>query len=161
MMTISELEHQYKQSILTDFASRFADNNSKLAWRVSAGVLLCIFLIGNFPLVTGKEAPIWDAESFFAPAFTLIADHARVGRIVLWNPWQSGGSPDFAEPELGNASPITVFLAAVGGGTEGGFRLYWLVIWFLGPLGMMLFSKHLGGSAWMSLVVSLGFAFCG
>lgn len=65
-----------------------------------AGLLLAIvFLICNLPIVIGTGAPQWDASELFAPNFTLIADHARAGRIVLWDPWVSGGVPDYAEPE--------------------------------------------------------------
>lgn len=130
-------------------------------WLAASVLLATVFVLGNWPAVTGKAAAIWDAESFFAPAYTLIADHARVGRIVLWNPWQSGGSPDFAEPELGNASPLTIAVGAFMGGTESGYRAYWLLVWFLGPLGVLFLARHLKTPAWAGLVVALGFAFCG
>lgn len=131
------------------------------AWTWAALLLLVVFLIGNIHLVTGAHAPIWDAESFFAGAFTLVADHARAGRLVLWNPWESGGTPQQAEPELGTSSPIAVFIGALTGGTEAGFRLYWLCFWFLGPLGVLLLARHLGAPPWGGLIVALGFMFCG
>ena len=132
-----------------------------LAWWLAALLLAIVFGTANFGLVDGRAAPIWDAEGFFAPAFTLIADHARAGRIVLWNPWQSGGSPEYAEPELGAVSPIAVLVGAITGGVESGFRTYWLLIWFLGPLGILLLARHLGAPPWAGFIVSLGFAFCG
>lgn len=128
---------------------------------LAAVFLVVAFLWGNKPLVTGKEAPIWDAECFFAPAFTLVADHARAGRIVLWNPWENGGSPDYAEPELGSQSPVAIATGAVFGGTEAGFRAYFLIVWLFGGLGILGLSRQLGASAWMGFVVALGFLFCG
>jgi hypothetical protein len=128
---------------------------------MAALLLAIVFVMGNFQLVRGRAAPMWDAQDFFTPAFTLSADHARAGHLVLWNPWQSGGSPDFAEPELGNASPITLLVGAILGGTEGGFRGYWLLIWFLGPLGMLLLARHLHVPPWAGFVVAMGFAFTG
>ena len=130
-------------------------------WGGAALLLLIVFLIGNIHLVSGSQAPIWDAESFFIPAFTLVADHARAGRIALWNPWESAGTPEHAEPELGTSSPFTVIVGAIVGGTEAGFRYYWLCFWFLGPLGVLLFARHLGAPPWAGLVAALGFMFCG
>ncbi|HTS49219.1 MAG TPA: YfhO family protein [Bryobacteraceae bacterium] len=130
-------------------------------WFLAALLLAVVFMICNLQIVNGSGAPIWDAEELFAPSFTLIADHARAGRIVLWNPWVSGGAPDYAEPELGVASPIAILVGAIMGGTGAGFRAYWLLIWFLGPLGLLLLARHLRAPPWAGFAVALGFAFCG
>ena len=129
-------------------------------WPVAAGLIL-VFLLGNYPLLSGREALIWDAEDLFAPAYTLVADHARAGRVVLWDPWIAGGAPDYAEPELGATSPIQFGLGALTGGTESGFRLYFLLIWLLGPLGLVLLARHFMAAPWLAFVVATGFAFCG
>lgn len=131
------------------------------AWLAAALLLAIAFLICNLQIVNGSGAPIWDAGQLFAPAFTLIADHARAGRIVLWNPWVSGGAPEYAEPEFGVTSPIAILVGAIAGGTESGFRAYWLLIWFWGPLGLLLLARHLRAPAWAGFAISLGFAFCG
>jgi hypothetical protein len=130
-------------------------------WLLAGLLLAIVFLISNFQIVNGRGAPIWDAQEFFAPDFTLIADHARAGRIVLWNPWESGGAPDYAEPELGVTSPVAISIGAITGGTELGFRAYWLLIWFLGPLGVLFLARHLRAPPWAGFVVAVGFAFCG
>jgi hypothetical protein len=80
---------------------------------------------------------------------------------MLWNPWIAAGSPDYAEPELGAASPVTVLVGLLFGGTATGFRAYYLLMWFLGPLGVLLFARHVGCPVWAALVVSLGIAFSG
>jgi hypothetical protein len=157
--------HHKNTAELTDSSRQLTETHVKLSptisWLLVASLLAALFLAVNMPLVTGKSAPIWDAESFFAPAYTLIADHARAGKFVLWNPWQSAGSPDVAEPELGNSSPIAFILGAITGGTETGFRAYWLLIWFCGPLGLVLLARHLGARPWGALVVASGYAVCG
>ncbi len=135
--------------------------STKIRWRLAGLLLAIVFLIATWGIHKKTSAPQWDGESFFAPAYTLIADHARAARILLWNPWQSGGSPDYAEPELGVASPLTVTIGAVTGGTSAGFRIYWVLIWFLGPLGMLFLARHLGAPPWAGFVVALGFAFSG
>jgi hypothetical protein len=131
------------------------------SWAVAAFGLALVFFIANFNLIVGRQAPIWDAEDYFAPAFTMIADHARAGRIVLWNPWESGGTPEYAEPELGTTSPLQIGIGFITGGTFKGFRLYYLLIWLLGPIGMLLLARHLGAPAWAGFVVALAFEFCG
>jgi hypothetical protein len=132
-----------------------------ISWWLVAGGLLLVFLLGNYPLLSGREALIWDAEDLFAPEYTLVADHARTRRFVLWDPWIAAGAPDYAEPELGTTSPIQVFWGAITGGTESGFRLYFLLIWLLGPLGLVLLGRHFRAAPWLVFVVATGFAFCG
>lgn len=132
-----------------------------LIWLLTALLLTTVFLIDNFKLVRGTEGPNWDARSFYAAEFSLVADHARTGRLLLWDPWLAGGTPDFGEPQIGAASPIEILVGAIVGGTESGFRVYWLLIWFLGPLGILLLGRHLGTPPWAALIVALGFAFCG
>jgi hypothetical protein len=120
-----------------------------------------VFLIDNAKLVTGAQAPIWDAWAYYGPEYTLIADHARVGRLVLWDPWTAGGTPDFADPQAGTDSPIMIVAGAITGGSRAGFCAYWLLIWLLGPLGLLLLARHLDSPPWAAFVVALGYAFCG
>lgn len=130
-------------------------------WLFTSLALIIIFLSANYKLLTGAHCVVWDADGLFAPAYTLIADHAQVGRILLWNPWRSAGSPDYAEPQMGATSPLMVFMGAMTGGTEAGFRLYYLLIWGLGGLGMLMLARHLGAPPWGALVVAIGFVFSG
>jgi hypothetical protein len=104
---------------------------------------------------------IWDALVFYTPEFSLVADHARAGKLLLWDPWLAAGTPDFADPQVGAASPIGILMGAIGGGTSSSFRAYWLLVWFLGPLGLLLLARHLGISFWGAFIVALGYAFSG
>ncbi|PYK17112.1 MAG: hypothetical protein DME55_10945 [Verrucomicrobia bacterium] len=124
-------------------------------------LLVVVFLIINRALVTGACVQIWDASSFYTPALSLVADHARKGELLRWDPWLAGGTPDFADPQVGAASPIAIIVGAIGGGTSGTFRAYWLLIWVLGPLGLLLLARHLGVPPWGAFLVALGYAFCG
>lgn len=130
-------------------------------WIVAALLVAAVLLGANYRLLTGAAAPKWDADDFFGPYFTLVADHARAGRLLLWDPWTSGGAPDFADPQLGAFSPFTVLVGALAGGSEAGFRAYWLLLWLLGPLGLLVLARHLGAPAWGGTVVALGFGFSG
>jgi hypothetical protein len=41
---------------------------SSFAWWMAVVGLAAIFLLGNYPLLSGRQALIWDAEDLFAPA---------------------------------------------------------------------------------------------
>jgi hypothetical protein len=132
----------------------------KLIWTIAALSLAVVLLIGNARLIAGKTAPIWDAWAFYGAEFSLVADHARAGHFLLWDPWVNGGTPDHADPTVGAASPILIGVAAISGGKQAGFVAYWLLVWFLGPLGLLLLGRHLGAPAWGAFIVAAGFAFC-
>src|SRR4029453_5083547 len=94
-------------------------------WLAAAALLVVVFLIINEGLLSGACVQIWDAWSFYTPAFSLVADHARAGRLLRWDPWLASGTPDFADPQVGAASPIAIIIGAIGGGTSAAFRAYW------------------------------------
>jgi hypothetical protein len=132
---------------------------------VSSVLALCtlalVLLAGNIKLVTGENTLVWDAEGFFAPAFTLVADHARTGNILRWNLWSSAGSPDYAEPEFGATSPLAILVGALGGGTEVAFRAYVLLFWYLGGVGIFLLARSFDLRPWAALAIAVGVMFCG
>ena len=130
-------------------------------WLLTGLLLTTLFLILNRELVSGARVQIWDACQFYTPAFSLVADHARSGRLLLWDPWLAGGTPDFADPQVAAASPIAIIAGVIGGGNSTAFRIYWLFIWLLGPLGLLLLARHLGAPRWGAFLVALGYAFCG
>ena len=129
-------------------------------WFFAAGVLVVVLLAANGRLLRGKAYPQWDAVDFFGPAYSLVADHVRAHRLLTWDPWTSGGTPDFAEPELGSNSPVLLLVAAVFP-KPSGFIAYWMLIWIAGALGMLVFAKHLRCPPWGALVAALGFAASG
>jgi hypothetical protein len=129
---------------------------------MAAALLLALVVLAvNARLLAGAVGPKWDADDFFGPYFTLVADHARAGRLLLWDPWTSGGAPDGADPQLGAFSPLTVLAGALAGGSEVGFRAYWLGLWLLGPLGLLVLGRHLGAPPWGGFAVAVGFALSG
>jgi hypothetical protein len=133
----------------------------RLQWTVAVLLLATVLLAANRRLVSGADCPTWDADQFFAPFQMLVADHARAGTFLLWNPWLNGGSPDYAEPQVGSFSPVAVILGFLTGGTEAGFRVYWLTIWAWGGVGVILLGRHLGAPAWGACAIALGFTFSG
>lgn len=130
------------------------------SWRI-AGAVIALVITGSWlPLFLGRVSPSWDAFDFYGPYTMLVGDFARHGRFLLWNPFINGGSPDYLEPQTGAFSPLVVLIGAVAGGSRHGFELYWLLVWLLGPLGVLTLGRHLGAPAWGGLVAALGVALC-
>ena len=61
--------------------------------------------IPTFPVWSGRAHGLWDIESFYYAAWSLLADAAREGHLLLWNLWVSGGRPELADPQVGSLSP--------------------------------------------------------
>lgn len=149
--------------IATATASQLTASRVKAqpAWILAGALLAAVVLVGCLPLLAGKASPLWDACDYFGPLFSLVADHAKSGRLMLWDPWINGGSPDFAEPQVGTASPVLLAFALLSSNPFHGFIAYWLVVWIGGGIGMLLLCRHLGAPPWGGLVVALGFVASG
>jgi len=134
---------------------------STRAWRVAAAAILLVLLVGNIRLILGTEAPQWDASDFFGPQFSLVADFVKHGQLLRWDPWIAGGTPDFAEPELGTTSPLLLLVGLVSPNPQAGFIAYWLVLWAIGGIGMLFLARYVGSPAWGGLIVALGYVTSG
>ena len=141
--------------------SKLLRRHNNLRWHHAALILTAALLLVNWQLLAGRVFERADGYNFFSPYYSLIADFARAGRLLLWNPWTDGGSPDFAEPQVGAFSPVLFFFALVAGGSSDAFRIYWLVLWLAGGLGMLLLARHFRAPVWAGLCVALGFTFSG
>ena len=140
---------------------RTADNPRSRPWWWFAGLLALVLLMSNLELLSGKAVPTWDSADFFGPSFSLISDHIRAHRLLMWNPWTSGGTPDFAEPEIGAISPILLLTAALFPQPQTGVIVYWMMVWIAAGLGMMVLARHLGCPPWGAVIGALGFVASG
>jgi hypothetical protein len=120
--------------------------------------VVAILLIANCTLVVGRHTGRFDASDFFCPYFMLIADCARQGEFLTWTPLVECGCPAGFDPEIGAFSPVTVGLAAVLGPHEWAFRIYWLMIWCLGGLGIVVLARHWHAPSWTAPVAAIGYA---
>lgn len=127
----------------------------------AAGGITLLVVATHAPLLFGYASPIWDALEFFGPYQMLIGDYVRSGHVLLWNPFTSFGSPDAIEPQLGAFSPIVLLFGAVFGGSRHGFEIYWLLMWLLGPLGVLRLARHLRTPVWGAYAVAIAWAMCG
>src|SRR5215469_4177916 len=101
----------------------------KSRWLAAGCLVVAVLCLGNLDLLLGRAAPQWDAADYFGPEFSLIADHIKAGRLLLWDPWVAAGTPDSAEPEFGTTSPIVLLAAAISPNPQAGFIMYWMAIW--------------------------------
>lgn len=131
------------------------------SWVVAGLVVVAVFLLINHLLVRGIAVGIWDAEASYYPFQTLVADYARQGRLLHWDPWSSTGVPLGSDPEVGAFSPLNLAIGLLTGGTSLGFRFYWLLVWSLGGVGILMLGRHLKAPAWGSAAIAIGFLFSG
>jgi hypothetical protein len=123
--------------------------------------LLLIFLLVNFPLIIGRYTCVYDALSYFRPHYRLIADFARQGKLVFWNPWLTGGFPEYLTPQTGVLSPLTFLFSLITGPGSRGFIVYWLALWFMGGLSLYGLARWLKAPPWGAFITSLGFLVSG
>lgn len=134
---------------------------SRTPWTWAMILYTLAFLFINHRLAAGLNFPIWDGNDYFLPHFMLLSDYVRQGHLMLWNPWATGGSPSFIEPQVGATSPVTNLFALAFGGLDYGYRFYWMFIWWMGGAGMILLARRLPAPPWAGPVIALAFAFSG
>ena len=120
-----------------------------------------LFGLVNRAPILGRAMPIWDARDSFFPFYVLAADHIRAGRIVSWDVWSNAGLPRLGDPEFGSVWPLQLLVGIVFGGTPAGFIAYWMIVWWLGGLGMFLLAGHLRAPPWAAFVVVSGYTWSG
>ena len=133
----------------------------KFNWPLWVSITTVLFLIPNHLLVRGLAVGIWDVDGVFFPYQVLVADYARIGRLIHWDPWSNAGRSILGDPQLGIFSPVNFIIGLLTGGTSSGFIFYWLLMWWLGGFGMLMLARHLKAPSWGACVVALGFLFCG
>src|SRR5262249_5744007 len=137
------------------------DALAEFNWPLWVSITTILFLIANYLLVRGLAVGIWDVDGAFYPYQVLVADYARAGRFIRWDPWSNAGRPILGDPQVGVFSPLNFAIGFLTGGTSSGFILYWLLVWWLGGFGILMLARHLKAAAWGGCVVALGFLFCG
>lgn len=123
--------------------------------------MVLAFAFLTAPLWTGLRFFKWDAADFFYPYFFLLGQYARQGHLLWWNPYISGGSPDFAEPQVAALSPLTLGFAWIANGHQIGFTLYVLCLWLLGGVGTYWLCRILHAPRWGAAAAGLSLQFSG
>jgi hypothetical protein len=133
----------------------------KFNWPLWLLITTAFFVISNYLLVRGLAVGIWDVDGQYYPYQVLVADYARAGRFIHWDPWSNAGRPILGDPQVGVFSPINFAVGLVTGGKSSGFIVYWLIMWWLGGFGILMLARHLKVPSWGGGAVALGFLFCG
>ncbi len=134
---------------------------SKFRWLLWVLITTAVFLGSNHLLVRGLAVGIWDADGAYYPYQALVADYARAGRFLHWDPWASGGLPLSGDPQVGAFSPLNLIVGVLTGGTSRGFIAYWLLMWWLGGFGIIMLARQLKAPSWGGCMVASGFLVCG
>jgi len=134
---------------------------SRRGLAAAAAALGALVVAVNLPLLTGAAHPIWDADAAYAPWHMLVSDAARALRLLVWDPWSNGGSPDGFDPQFGARSPLHLLVGLVFGGSLGSFYVLWLTTWWLSGVGTLLLSRWLGFGAVGAGIAALAFSFSG
>lgn len=98
------------------------------------------------PLLLQIVEPVWDANDFYYPSFTYLADVIREGRFPLWDPYSNCGDPFHADPQKFTLNPIAIFLGALLNKSSLGFVAFWALHWWWGGAGMMWLSRYFGAT---------------
>lgn len=141
--------------------TRFSLRRMPSGWVVAAVLVFAVLALGNIRLLSGRDAPQWDAAEYFGPQFALVGDQIRSGHLLKWDPWVGAGSPDWAEPELGTTSPILLAASFLSITPQEGFIAYWMAVWAFGGIGILLLTRHLRCPAYGGAIAALGFVASG
>src|SRR5215831_20015751 len=88
---------RYRVTFATFFVT---DTLGRFTWPLSVLIVTGLFLIANHLLIRGLAVGIWDVDGQFYPYQVLVADHARAGGFVQWDPWSNAGRPISGDPQL-------------------------------------------------------------
>jgi len=131
------------------------------SYLVAGALCLAAVLLVAARVYLGSAVVPFDAHDVFAPYYVLVADFARRGQLLLWDPWVNGGLPALAEPQTGSYSPLMITVGLLMGGTWAGFRTYFCVVWWLSGVGTFALGRRLGAPAWGAAIVAFNWVFSG
>lgn len=124
-----------------------------------------LFLILLPPIFFWRETLGWlnlgdqDAVFWFFPAYKFAAEQIRSGALPLWNPYQYGGLPFFAEWQSGTLDPLNwlYWLSATSRTLTLSLELSFVV----GLLAMFSYARSIKLSRRASIVAAIVFALSG
>ncbi len=95
------------------------------------------------------------------PSFAYSADSFTGGHLPLWDPYSDCGYPFHAEPGTPAWNPLTALLGMLFSDTGTGFIWYWLIHWWWGGAGMLLWARKRGAGTPGALIAAVAYAFSG
>lgn len=113
------------------------------------------------PLWLLSVGPVWDANDYYYPIFTYLADSIREGRLSLWDPYTNSGEPFHADPQKMVLSPLALLLGFALNNTFLGFILMWLIHWWCGGMGMLWLARYFKATPSGAMVAAASYALSG
>ena len=111
------------------------------------------------PLFVRRNFGGRDLLAYNLPAESVIHDAYSRGRLPVWNSAISGGRPLLANPNAGALYPVRMLASLVP--FPLAMRLFPVLHWFLGGLGVLLLARTIGGSVASAWIAAVTFAFSG
>jgi len=127
--------------------------------------LAVLFLILLSPVFFWRETLGWltlgdqDAVFWFFPAYKFAAEQIRSGALPLWNPYQYGGLPFFAEWQSGTLDPLNWIYWI--GATSRTLTLSLELSFAVGLLAMFSYARSLSFTRRASIFAAVVFALSG
>src|SRR5262245_25936252 len=124
-----------------------------------------IFLISLPPLFFWRETlglrtlGDKDAVFWFFPAYKFVAEQIKSGNLPLWNPYQYGGAPMFAEWQAGALDPINwIYLIET---TSRALTFSLEISFAIGLLAMFSYARSIGFNRAAAVVSAVIFGLSG
>lgn len=120
-------------------------------------VLVVLPALWWWPLLAGWLPDFMDTVSQIYPYRLAAADQLHEGVIPLWNPYQAGGMPLAANPQVGVWYPPNWLFFAWPTPQSNGLVL--LLHYWIGGLGLWMLSRATGARGWAALFAAVAFQF--
>lgn len=103
-------------------------------------VLVLVFL---WPITLGAYALQYDAIDVYLPWRFFGSESLRMGEVPLWNPYQDGGYPFYADHQYSIWNP-ELFLSSLFGRFSPRMQQYWFLFYFwMAGVGFLFLGKQL------------------
>ena len=112
-------------------------------------------------IFSGEVGFGWDSSEFYWPNLKFLGDSLTDGEYPLWNPYNRGGHPVFADPSQAATYPPHWILAPICSATDFGFGVLQFEVLFhhalagtllhlyLRSRGLSVSAATIGGAAWI------------
>ena len=129
--------------------------------RLLPGIAFALLVVGVYadPLFFRRNFAGRDLAVYNLPMEKAVHDAYARGRLPVWLPEISGGRPLLPNPNAGSLYPVRPLLSAVS--FPVAMRVFPLLHWIVGGLGMIALTRLLGTSRAASWIAAVTYVFSG
>jgi hypothetical protein len=125
----------------------------------AVGLALLVLSVWRDPVFTGRTFTGRDNIAYNLPVAKVVHDSYASGRLPIWNPYISGGRPLAPNPNHDALYPLRALLSPLP--FPAAMRLFPVLHWIAGGIGMLLLLGRLGVSRAGSFVGAATLVFSG